>query len=108
METVVQGLVIISAADLLLNFFFHLVQFKRYCNNEIRHALNNLIHRLDGLDRKVSETQRDVQEELHQSIQLIKRKISEDGIKEEEEDGRQEYNEVLRGRCGGEYKMHTD
>lgn len=95
---VVEVLLIVSALDLIINFFFHLVQFKRYCDNEVRTAVDFLIHRVDNLDRAVVQSQRDVQTELHDSIEFIKGKINDeikdDGCKEHDGDTMNEFKKT--------------
>ena len=58
MFNVVEILIVISALDLTVNFFFHIVALKRYCNNEVRDAINSLVCRVDGLSRSVTTSQR--------------------------------------------------
>lgn len=89
MESIVRIIVIISGLDLLLNFFFHLIQFKRYCNNEVRNAIFSIVHRIDSIDSKVNETKIDG-DELRESLKFIKRKVSEGGKDDDDDDGENE------------------
>lgn len=83
-------LLLISALDLIINFFFHLVQFKRYCDNEVRSAINSLIHRVDSVECAVVESQRNVQTELHRFEHDLNDELKEDDgdeLKEERDKG---------------------
>lgn len=106
--TIISALVVISAIDLLLNFFFHLIQFKKFCDNEVRTAIGNLINRVDKLDRTIYKSQRDVQIELYNSMEHIKR------IKKQIEEGHGTENQIekceneKRVENLDEYKEHSD
>jgi len=57
-------LLIISGVDLLLNLFFHLVDFKRYCYNEILCTVDDVHCHVRELRATVHRSQR----ELHTFI----------------------------------------
>lgn len=88
MVNLVNVLVIVGAVDLIINCFFHLIQLKRYCQDEIRTSIINLADRIERMHREFTKGQRDAQAELHDSFQFIKRKFSEEECDENPKDGK--------------------
>lgn len=57
----VQVLVVVSAFDLLLNFFFHLLQLRKFCNDELSIVVERLVGRVDSLSCTIEQSQRNLQ-----------------------------------------------
>lgn len=76
MVELLQGLIVL---DLLINLFFHLVQLRRYCIDEVLESLTVLVNRFSDLDRVIRESER-TQRQLHESFRKY---IEEDDDHEE-------------------------
>lgn len=75
----------IIIGDLLINFFFHIIQLRRYCCQQ--DALRNLGDRFGSVEHKLNNVERSTKR-LHETVSFRERRpqIIEDIRKEEEVD----------------------
>lgn len=113
MELFVQTLIVISAIDLLLNFFFHLIQLKRYCSDEVFNGINNLINRVDGLKRTIKENEESERFNLIQLHETIKHIYQQQRQEQHKNDKRKRDEKIEGGELDScventEFKEHSD
>lgn len=68
---------LIIIVDLFINLFFHLIQLKKFCDNEIRDCLLSLAHRVECVEHSVHLQRDDVKTAMDESLSRMHREILE-------------------------------